>query len=457
MRRREVLTGLGGLGVLGALGVLGVLGVLAGCISPAPASVKPASSLSPYEPAFFYAFPLYEMARTAQTRAGPLGGQLNRVGHRATLADHTSRQITAPNNDTVYSSAQLELLGGPVEIFSPSDAKRYFSIALMDAFTDNFAYIGTRATKGAGGRFWVVGPQWAGTAPAGVEVLRSSTNDAWMLGRILVEGPDDLPAAAALQQQIKVTPTFAAPARCFSVPATRLEDPANFLGVVNDMLARSPGGKGQTARAARFASIGIGAAAGAVSPDVFAAWRDFIPVGLTRLREKFLFRDLTVNGWGYQPKGVGNFGTDDFLRASVALGGLAALGEEEAMYFQAMRDGANAPLSGDHAYRWRVPAGGVPADAFWSLTMYQAEPDGRFFLVENPIRRFSVGDRTPGLVKNADGSTDILIQRNAPTGPAGANWLPEPAGEMRLSLRAYLPRKVLRDRTWRFPPIERIA
>ena len=447
MRRRDLLAGLGGVSVLGATG----------CMLSSPSAAKKASSASPFDAAFFYGFPLYEMARTGQTRAGPLGGQLNRVAHRAQLADHTSRQITAPNNDTVYSSAQLELSEGPVEVFAPTDTKRYFSIAFMDAFTDNFAYIGTRATKGQGGRFWVVGPQWMGSAPTGVAVLRSSTNDVWMLGRIVVEGNEDLPAAAALQQQVKVTPTFSTPAKRFSVPTSRVEDPANFLGVVNEMLARSPGGKGQTVRAAHFAALGIGADAGAISPDVYADWGKAIPRDLAKLRDKFLFRDLSLNGWGYQPKGVGYFGEDDYLRASVALGGLAAMSEDEAMYFQATSDGANAPLSGEHAYRWRIPGGGVPSDAFWSLTMYQAEADGRFFLVENPIRRFSIGDRTSGLVKNNDGSTDILIQRTAPSGPFSANWLPSPAGEMRLSLHAYLPRKELRDRSWRVPPIIRVS
>ena len=80
----------------------------------------------------------------------------------------------------------------------------------------------------------------------------------------------------------------------------------------------------------------------------------------------------------------------------------------------------------------------------------------RFFLVENPIKRFSVGDRTEGLVKNADGSIDIVIQHDQPTGALAANWLPAPAGALRLSLRAYLPRKPLRDRAWRVPPVRKV-
>ena len=163
-----------------------------------------------------------------------------------------------------------------------------------------------------------------------------------------------------------------------------------------------------------------------------------------------------MNGWGYQEKGVGEASASDYLRATIALGGLAALPEAEAMYFQATTDEIGAALNGANKYVWRIPAGGVPADAFWSLTMYQAEADGRFFLVQNPINRFSVGDRTAGLVKNADGSIDILIQREQPTGALAANWLPAAADTIRLSLRAYLPRAELRNRSWKVPPVRKV-
>lgn len=125
------------------------------------------------------------------------------------------------------------------------------------------------------------------------------------------------------------------------------------------------------------------------------------------------------------------------------------------MYFHANFDASGAPLTGETAYRWRVPAGGVPVDAFWSLTMYRTMPDGRYFLVENPINRFSIGDRTPGLVTEPDGSFEILIQKNRPEGPLAANWLPAPEGPMRLALRAYLPRSPLTSRSWRVPPLRK--
>lgn len=408
--------------------------------------------------AFFYAFTLYEFARTEQTLARCLrqSGVINQITARTALSDPTKRVVTAPNNDTIYSSAFLDVSSGPVEVVAPDVPSRYFSIQFMDAFTDNFAYVGTRATGGRGGRFWVVGPQWRGSAPAGVTLFRSTTNDVWMLVRILVDGPDDLAAAVAIQRQFAVVvPADRAPPRGFVNEAVReVSDPRNFLAVVNEMLARSPGAQGHLARAKRFAALGIGTDR---EPDaaVLARWAAYFPIGLKTLRDAFLFRDLVAGGWTYQPRGVGNFGDNDRLRAAIALGGIAALGEEEAMYFHASFDPAGQRLSGRDAYRWRIPAAGIPVRGFWSLTMYDVEPDGRYFLVENPIHRYSIGDRTPGLVRGADGSLEIVIQHTQPKGPLAANWLPAPDGPMRLALRAYYPDRSLIDRRWKVPPLVR--
>ena len=449
MQRRDILRAGISLGIFGAFRNLPAAG---------GGEVAPAAQGATIEDAFFYAFPLYEFARTEQERTGALNGKpgaLNTLAHRAALADHTSRQVTAPNNDTIYSSSFMELAAGPLEVMAPSSTDRYYSVAFMNAFTDNFAYIGTRATKGRGGRYWIAGPQWTGQAPAGVTLFQSTTNDVWMLMRTLVDGKKDLPAAQAFQKQLTLTvPEGRQAARPFTTRAADVNDPAIFLGVVNEMLARSPGGKGHTSKAHVFAAHGIGATT-APLPAQLDRWREYIPRGLASLREGFLFRDLVVEGWSYQRPGVGDFKDDDRLRATVALGGLAALGEEEAMYFHANFDAQGERLTGQHAYRWRVPPGGVPADAFWSLTLYETMPDGRFFLVDNPIRRYAIGDRTPGLTVDRDGSFEILIQHGQPAGPAASNWLPAPSGPFRLALRAYLPKPELRARKWRVPALTR--
>lgn len=411
----------------------------------------------PFQRAFFFAFPLYEQARIEQERTGAIGksGKLNIVSHRSQLMDHTSHQVTAPNNDTIYSSVFLELSGGPVEMNVPSSEDRYFSLAFMNAFTDVFAYVGTRATKGRGGRYWIAGPQWKGAPPQGVHLIRAPSNDVWALMRTLVDGPADLAAAQAFQSGLTLSvPPDRPPPRGFDAAAGDVMDPVRFLSLANEVIARSPGGGAQFGRASQFAAQGIGVP-GLPSQDVLERWRTTIPGALEILRETFRFRDYAVDGWSYQPPGIGDFRTNDKLRAAVALGGIAALGEEEAMYFHANFDSDGNPLMGETPYRWRVPPGGVPVDAFWSLTLYEVTPEGRYFFTENPIGRYAIGDRTPGLIKDPDGGFEILIQRDRPQGLEAANWLPAPAGRMRLALRAYLPRSELRKRSWRVPPLRR--
>jgi hypothetical protein len=92
-------------------------------------------------------------------------------------------------------------------------------------------------------------------------------------------------------------------------------------------------------------------------------------------------------------------------------------------------------------------------DGFWSITMYAAEPDGRYFFTRNPINRYSVSERTPGLIRRPDGAIDIILSRT-PVDPSMGNWLPTPDGPMRVSLRAYIPRAPIREGRWSPPSIE---
>jgi hypothetical protein len=172
------------------------------------------------------------------------------------------------------------------------------------------------------------------------------------------------------------------------------------------------------------------------------------------MRGGFTLRGETVNGWHYPPLGIGAPGDADDVRATVALSGLAALEAVEATYTRADDDNHGAPLNGANRYTLTIPPN-VPAGAFWSLSMYQLEPDGRLFFTENPIRRFAIGDRTPGLTPNADGSITIALQRDAPA--SSANWLPTPAGPFVVTFRFYLPEAPILNGVWRLPPVTRLS
>jgi hypothetical protein len=320
--------------------------------------------------AFYYGYPLFEFARLAASAArgdASWGGPPNTLRHMTELADHRVRDVPSPNVDTLYSNGFLDLSGGPVEVVCPTEHGRYFSVAFLDAYTDIIAYVGTRATQGEGGRFWVAGPGWSGDPPNGVQVLRSSTTDAWVFARIEVNGPADLAAAQAVQREVRVEPVQASASRPFKLQA-QLQDPVGFLGAVNEMLGRSPN-VGHARRAARFASFGIGAG---ISPshDQIAAWRPFLAHAPALLDAAFLQDVQIVNGWRIPRRQdlFGRFGANDRLRAAMAFRGIGINVVEEAIYMGPAQDGSGEPLSGQRAYRWRLPLGGVPAEAFWSLS-----------------------------------------------------------------------------------------
>jgi hypothetical protein len=447
-----------------ALAALLVAGGCATSAVPAPSAVtavEPASAAVTAEmidEAFLYGYGIYEFARFATSGSTSVGRKVNVIGHRRVLSDHTHRNVTAPNMDTLYSSAILELSGGPVEVITPEAPDRYHSIAFMDMFTDNFEILGTRNGGGHEARYWVVGPGWQGEAPEGVSLIRSLTNDVWMLGRTLVRGSHDLEAALSVQSQIRVEKVAGrGEDRPFGFTAPPVADPETFLMTVNAMLGRTDLSDGQGARAAAFAAVGIRPgdmeAWAKLDPEVRAIWTERFAGNLQQLRENAEAMMVTRNGWRAAPPGVGDFGDNDRLRASVALWGLAALSSDEATYFRTSKDEGGATLDGSKAYRFTIPAEGVPVDAFWSLTMYAEQPDGRFFLVDNPIGRYSVSDRVPGVTPGPDGSYTFYLQNKAPAGAAAANWLPTPDGPFMVSFRAYLPRPELFETEWTPPPL----
>ncbi|MBV9335341.1 MAG: DUF1214 domain-containing protein, partial [Solirubrobacterales bacterium] len=91
-----------------------------------------------------------------------------------------------------------------------------------------------------------------------------------------------------------------------------------------------------------------------------------------------------------------------------------------------------------------------PVDAFWSLTMYDAS---KFYLVPNAIDRYSIGDRTAGLVSDDDGSVTIYIQRDPPEEDKRSNWLPTPDGRFRPLMRMYQPRAQILNGQYILPAI----
>lgn len=425
-----------------------------------------------------YAFGIYEFARSlqvlsAQIVTGGLVGQerilaqypswsgealLNRHVHVSDLSDHESRIVTAPNNDTLYTSAVLELSQGPVEVRVPDSPSRYLSVAFMDMFNDQVAYIGTRATEGRGGVYWIIGPEQEVEVPPGVIRFDMAVNDLWMLARVFVAGENDLDAARKTQSQIQVQPVDEHnKGRLFTTKATSNSDPDNFLTVVNEALGRSPL-RGHSLRASRFASFGIcpGERHALQKLSMFhrALWQIVAPKMESRISAGVRSLQEQKSGWMTPPLILGNYGENDEVRAGVALVGFGALTVEEAMYFRAMTDDKGQPLDGHKQYRMHIPAEGIPTGAFWSLSMYQeSEGSHRVYFYPNEIGRYAINSASLHLVSQPDGSIILALQPEPPSDPTLV-WMPTPKGPFQTIFRAYLPLPEMQKGDWTVPPLE---
>src|SRR3954471_5777011 len=124
--------------------------------------------------AYTFTIPIYKFFATQRAYIAQ-GFVPNYIVHSRTLSTSAMRTVTKPNHDTLYSIGWIKLDNGPLEIDTPESGSRYFSLALLDAYTNNFAVRGTRTDGGHAKRLWLVGPAWTGTTPDGTELVRSGT------------------------------------------------------------------------------------------------------------------------------------------------------------------------------------------------------------------------------------------------------------------------------------------
>ena len=407
--------------------------------------------------AYVAGYPLVVTARTLQRLGGLIG--VNQLFWQTTLSGPESRVIVAPNRDTLYSIAVLDLRAGPMVLTLPEVTDRYYTYQLLDAWTDSFAYVGTRATGGRAGSWVVAPPGWDGEVPAGADLLVAPTPQVFLLGRYLVDDEADVAEVAAIRDRVSLAPlpggagtppplgAPAGPPQAVPADARFFDELAAALAVdppttpwqreLFDELAERLG-------VGPPAPPGAGGAGGRPVLDAGAA------EGARRIQRAVDERAEDGGSWTAN-LGVGTYGDDIDLRALVARVGWGANVAEEAVYPIARRDADGRPLDGRHTYRLTFPPGGLPpVEAFWSLSVYGDD----MFFAPHPSGRYSIGDRTPGLVTAADGSLEITLAHDDP-GP-GTNWLPVPDGPFVLMLRLYLPGRPVVDGSYDYPDVERV-
>ena len=434
--------------------------------------------------AYVYGYPLVtmEMTRRVMTNAEKPEGSRAPMGQFVRMREYPSaafRDVTAPNADTLYTTAWIDVGQEPWVLSLPDAQDRYYLFPMLDGWTEVFQAPGKRTT-GAGPQIYAItGPGWKGTLPEGVKEYKSPTAMVWLLGRIYCTGtPEDYAAVHKLQDKISVVP-LSAYGKPYTPPAGKVDPSIDMKTAVRDqvnalsadeyfnLLAQLMKHNPPTAKDApmveKMAKLGIvpgqpfsSSKLGPVAKEAF----DMVPKIANEkimlwLKEGILAGDMKLeNGWLFTTK-TGNYGTNYLQRALITAIGLGANRPQDAVYPTSEGPSALGSYTGAKKYVMRFPKGELPpAQGFWSLTMYNEQ----YFFVDNPLNRYSISARQD-LKPNADGSVDLYIQNESPGADKESNWLPAPKDKFILMMRLYWPKETppsILDGTWKIPQVKAV-
>jgi hypothetical protein len=425
--------------------------------------------------AYDYGFPLLESLRVRREETSVRcpdhkgNAPVNSFSNAKRFATADDRTVVAPNTDTLYSIAHLDLKKGPVVLSHPKLGKRYYSFELLDPYTNVIDIPGQREDGGRAGQVKITWARKAGEAKKGkhTRIVKSKYRRVWVIGRTLATNERDQRKARKLMSKYRLKRN--GKARHFAKgckPGKPAEYPTptdgpGFISALNSALEKNPPPARDDPLLAQLKPLGIGPGlspeTAGLSPDVLSALYKGVADEAAALpgaaRLKIFSEAQKTSGWLLPQSNIGNYGTDYSFRAQVAVVGLGANTPIEAIYPTGLADASGALYDGANDYRLTFPPGDAPpARYFWSLTMY----DGNGYLVSNPIDRYSIGPKHPPLIRKPDGSIVIAIQQSQPT-ESDVNWLPSPPGGFRLNLRLYGPSRAARSGTWRPPGVVKVA
>jgi hypothetical protein len=439
-----------------------------------PAGPSPAEIRAIAKEAYIYGFPVVTNYRTMHRQAidksnSDYRAPFNQVASLASAATPDDKFIVTPNSDTPYSVLWMDLRAEPLIVTMPRIEKnRYYTGQVVDLYTYNFAYLGTRSYGNDGGTFMIAGPGWKGETPKGVKaVMQSETEFAYLFFRTQLFNPADLNNvkkiqagyhAEPLSQYLKQPAPAAAPTINWPAPsADMLTTPALFP-YLNFMLQFCPPNPSETDLIARFAKLDIGAGKtfdfSKLSPESQKAVTDGIADAgkdLDALMKRINADEISSSDlFGSRAFLKGNY----LYRYAGAKLGLYGNSGEEAIYLAYFVDGNHQPLDASKSsYTLVFPKGGLPpARAFWSLTMYDGKTQ---FLVANPLKRYLLNSTMLKSFKyGSDGSLTLYVQKQSPGAAREANWLPAPDGTFYAILRIYMPALEVVDGTWKKPQMQ---
>ena len=460
----------------GFVGGVALLPALHFSAAHAQAGVSPAEARAIAKEAYIYGFPIVDNYRIQHAywvdKPTPeYKGPWNQIWNATQLFSPADKAIQTPNSDTLYSFIGTVRQRGSERRSAPTiEKERYFSVQLIDYYTFNFDYIGTRTTGNGGGSFLLAGPGWKGDAPKGIKkVFRCETELAFPAYRTQLFNPGDIDNVKKVQAGYKVQTLSAflgqpapkaAPAIDFIKPLTPEEEKTSpqFFNILNFVLQFCPTVPSEKALMARFARIGVGAGktfdASKLSPEMKTAIEQGMAdawAALAGLKKEFEEGKVTAGDV---------FGTRQYLknnylyRMIAAALGIYGNSKQEAMYPAYYVDATKQKLDGANRYTVRFAPGQLPpVNAFWSLTMYD-EPQS--LLVANPLNRYLINSpMLPQLKRDADGGLTMIVQNESPGNDKEANWLPAPKGPFSMIMRLYWPKEAAVEGKWKQPPLQR--
>jgi hypothetical protein len=427
--------------------------------------------------AYVYGYPLVtiEMTRRVGTNVEKPEGVHAPMGQLANLRAYPNasfKDVTAPNADTLYSSAFLDLSKEPYVLSIPDEHGRYYLMPMLNGWTTVFQVPGTRTTGTKAQKYLISGPGWTGTVPEGVTQYKSETNMVWILGRTYCSGtPQDYAAVHALQDQYKLVP-LSAYGKPYTPPQGKVDPSIDMKTPVRDqvnsmdvnayfnllamLMKDNPPTPDDAPMVARMAKIGLVPGqpfdSSKLDPAVATALQAVPKDAIGKIMANLKNIGTMENGWIFSTK-MGIYGTDYLARATVTAIGLGANRPQDAVYPTSEAGADGKPYDGAaNKYVVHIDKGQMPpANGFWSLTMY----NGQYFFVDNPLNRYNLSSRTK-FVTNADGSVDMYLQTDSPGKAKEANWLPAPKGKFILMLRLYWPKDTppsILDGTWKPPAV----
>ena len=429
--------------------------------------------------AYLYGYPLitFDVARQQQTNVAvpdaehaPMG-QMIKMRTYPAVDNHC---CSAPNADTLYTEAWLDVSKEPGVLGIPDMGSRYYIVPILDGYSEVLSVASPPTTGYKTQTYAITGPGWTGTLPLGVTEVKSPTGMVWILGRNYCTGtPPDYQAVHALQDKFSIVP-LSSYGKPYTPPPAQVDpnfdmktavrkqvdalDIDAYFNHLAQLMKTNPPTPQDAPMVAQMAKIGLVPGQDFAPSKLGVFDREAIKavpkLALLKMAER-LKKQKTTNGWLYFTSGVGNWGTDYLLRAMANMLGPGWNRPQDAVYPLSQKDANGDEYNGaDHNYVIHFEkAQFPPVKAFWSLTMYDPE----FFFVPNPINRYELSQRNK-FITNADGSVDMYLQTDSPGKAKEANWLPAPKGQFSLVMRMYWPTSAppsIVDGSWTPPPVKR--